>query len=498
MKKYIKTIIIFVLMIGLVNINGININATAAEGKWPKGPAKKSITAESAIVMELNTGAILYEKNIHDKHYPASITKIMTTLLCLENASMTDTVTFSSNAVNSIEYGSSHIGVVPGEKIKMEDCLYGIMLMSANEVCNGVAEHIAGDIDSFVDMMNNKAKELGCEDTHFANTNGLYLKNHYTSAYDMALISRAAMKNNMFRKITGTKTYTIPKTNKNEKRGLYNKHNMLHPTTYPQYGYDYCIGGKTGYTNIARWTLVTFAKKGDMELVCVVMKTAGPPPAEPNEYTDTIKLLNSVFDNYSVYSMSTDSDKEETEGQYSLFTRYNKLFDSDDSPLYIQKKAGIVLPNGVDISQAEKNVEFYNDIAVTEGENIIGKVTYTYAGKTAGSANIYYNTEKVSDTNLNSNITQIVNEAEDEKNKNEAEAQEKENEKGNRTTETIIKIIAIIAALAILILIVLIILRRTVLRRRYIRMYNRRKMLSKYSQKPVKSKRRRRRNKKLF
>ena len=498
LRTYLKKVIIMILLLSMVNINGVSVSATGAKtAEWPKGPAKKSITAESAIVMELNTGAILYQKNIHDRHYPASITKIMTTLLCLENAPLSDTVEFSYNAVNSIEYGSSNIGVMAGEKIKMEDCLYGIMLMSGNEVCNGVAEHVAGDIDSFVDMMNKRAKQLGCKDTHFANPNGLFLKNHYTTAYDMALISKEAMKNSTFRKITGTKNYTIPKTNKHESIPLYNKHNMLNPYRYP-YGYDYCIGGKTGYTDIARYTLVTFAKKGDMELVCVVMKTAGPPETEPNEYTDTIKLLNFALDNYSVYSMEKGQSRKDIEGQYSLFTKYNKLFDTDDSPLYIQDNAGLVLPNGVDISQAEKNVELYNDVHIEEGENVIGRITYTYAGKQAGSADIYYNTERIADTNLNSNITEIVNEAEDEKNKAEAKEQEEEEKKAEASSDINVKIIIIIAVLAVVVALILLILRRTVLRRRYIRMYNRRKMLSKYSTKPVSKKRRRKRKRGLY
>lgn len=174
MKKYITKILAVLLIISTVSINAANtkVGATNApdaasqgaasvagqDDAWPKGPSGKSISAAAAIVMELNTGTILYKKNINEKHYPASITKIMTTLLCLENASLDDTVTFSYKAVHSIEYGSSHIGVVEGEQIRMEDCLYGIMLMSANEVCNGVAEHVAGSIDAFVDMMNAKAK----------------------------------------------------------------------------------------------------------------------------------------------------------------------------------------------------------------------------------------------------------------------------------------------------------------------------------------------------
>lgn len=448
MKRIVSIILTMITAVSLVYTP-----VQANNGKWPKGPSARSITAESAIVMEINTGTILYEKNINDEHYPASITKIMTTLLCLENASLTDTVTFSEKAVNSIEPGSSHLWIAANEQISMEDCLYGIMLMSANEACNGVAEHVAGSIEGFVDMMNEKAKALGCKNTHFANPNGLWMEDHYTSAYDMALIASAAMKNSVFRKITGTKTYTIPKTNLNKKRALYNKHNMLYPITYPKYGYEYCIGGKTGYTNIARWTLVTFAKKDDLELVCVVMKTAGPPRVEPNEYTDTIKLMNYAIENYEKHSLKNETSSGNEEGQYSLFTKYNNIFDTNNSPLYVDDNAGVVLPKGVDISSAEKTVEYYDDKVITEGENVIGRITYTYEGKEAGVADIMYDASRLNDETLNKSVNDIINKAEsDSKSNNEKNKTGKENkEKGK-----VFVIVGIIIGIIILVILVII------------------------------------------
>ena len=452
--------------------------------KWPSGISQNSISAESAIVMELNTGTILYEKNIHDKRYPASITKIMTTLLCLENASLTDIVKYSSTAVNSIEYGSSHIGIVANEELTMEDSLYGIMLMSANEACNGVAEHVAGSISGFVDMMNERAEGLGCLGTHFANPNGLYLDDHYTTAYDMALISREAMKNSVFRKITGTKTYTISETNLNVERPIHNKHNMLYPIKYPKYGYDYCIGGKTGYTDIARWTLVTFAKKDDMELVCVVMKTAGPPPGEPNEYTDTTTLLNYAFDKFTTHKLENDMVGNDDEVKYSLFTNYNTLFDEKDSPLYIEENAGVVLPNKVKLSKAKRTIEYYNDIKLEEGINTIGKITYSYAGKEAGTANIYYDTTKVKQTNLNEELTNYVYDMSEEKvleeNQKEIEKQEKEEQEKKSFIQTILsleiwQLVLIGFVFIIIIFLVVTFIIRAQIRKKYFGSYRRRR-----------------------
>ena len=192
---------------------------------WPQGPA---VWAESAVVMDLDSGAFLYSKNMDDTKYPASITKILTTLIAIEHSRPSEKVTFSANAVYGIEQGSSNIGIRLGENLTMEDCLYGMMLESANEVCVAVAEHISGSVDAFVELMNQKAASLGCTNTHFTNPNGLPDENHYTTAHDMALIAQAAYNNATFRKVCQTTTYCIGTTNKcGEKRWLSNHHKML-------------------------------------------------------------------------------------------------------------------------------------------------------------------------------------------------------------------------------------------------------------------------------
>jgi D-alanyl-D-alanine carboxypeptidase len=400
-----------------VNIQAANKNTTSdatnkdtteSSSCWPKGPDPDCLSADSAIVMDLSSGLILYEKNIHKKHYPASITKIMTTLLCLENSSLDETVTFSHNAIYGIERNSSHIGIDVGEQLTMEQCLYGIMLESANEASLGVAEHVAGSIPAFADMMNKKATELGCLNTHFVNPNGLHNDKHYTSAYDMALISRAAMQNSTFRKITSTKRYTIPPTNKQkESRYLRNHHQMLNPYKLPQYEYDYCIGGKTGYTTVAKSTLVTFAEKDGMQLVCVVMHACSPSIA-PNEYTDTIKLLNFGFENYKRYNTSTSLNKSELESS-PLFTKYNSLFDKENSPLQISNDACVILPVKAKLKDAKKTIQLNSNCDFKKGKNIIGTITYTYEGKTVGLSNIIYNMTDTPQLKSNIPIEKISN-----------------------------------------------------------------------------------------
>lgn len=357
---------------------------------WPKDP---SVNSESAVLMDLSSGAVLYEKNAHKAQYPASITKIMTTLLAIENCSMGEIVTFSHDAVFGIEMGSSHIGIDEGEKLTIEQSLYAIMLASANEVSWGVGEHITGTLSDFADMMNERAKELGCLNTHFVNANGLHNDDHYTTAYDMALISREAMKYNTFRKITATKRYTIPPTNKHDVDNIFlNHHQMLMGNNYPQYKYEYCIGGKTGYTTKAGNTLVTFAKKDDMELVCVVMRANGGASPE-NQYTDTIGLFNWAFENFTQYDISEAANELEN-SQMVLFDRYNPIFDSENTPLYLSNTS-VLLPNGVDLEEAVRSVEIYSDVDLKEGETVVGNISYTYNDRIVGNTNIIFRSSSV-------------------------------------------------------------------------------------------------------
>lgn len=344
-----------------------------AEDYWPGGP---EIQGESAVVMEASTGTVLYEKNAHEQLYPASITKIMTTLLALENSSLDEEVTFSYESVHNIERDSTHIFRDVGEIMTMEQCLYAVMLGSANDCAYAVAEHVGKGYENFVAMMNDKAAQLGCTDTHFNNPHGLTDEQHYTSAYDMALISRAALENDTFRMITGTKRYTIPFTNKHpdEETPLVNHHKML--TNYKgetAYLYEYCIGGKTGYTDLARNTLVTFAEKDDMTLICVVMKENGNM-----QYTDTRSLLDYCFDNFTMWNVSENEEQYKVNG-----TANTEVFGLTDSFVDLDRSSEIVLPKTVPFEDAS-----YEIIEKEGAENVVAVWEYSYAGRVVGSADI--------------------------------------------------------------------------------------------------------------
>ena len=238
---------------------------------WPAGP---DITPYAAVLMDLDTGTILYGKDMHAQHYPASITKVMTALLAVENGTADQIVTFSHDAIYNIEPGSANISMKVGEQITLDTALRCMMSASANEVAYAIAETIGGTYDNFIQMMNDRAAELGCTDTHFANPHGLYDATHYVSAHDMALIAAAAYSNEWFRDFCGLTSYNRPVTAMvNEPWVIYNHHKMFRQDS--PYYYEGCTGGKTGYTDEAHNTLVTYAERNGTRLVCIILHGEG-------------------------------------------------------------------------------------------------------------------------------------------------------------------------------------------------------------------------------
>ena len=367
-NRWKKAACLILTIIAAVCLGKVDVKAA---DYWPDAPETLS---PGVILMEESTGTILYEKNSDEAHYPASITKIMTTLLALENGNLSDMVTFSDDAINNTE--GSGIARDYGEQMTLEQCLYGVMLESANECAYAVAEHVGGTVENFVDMMNAKAKELGCTNTHFANPHGLQDENHYTTAHDMALIAQAAYQNETFRIIIGTKMYTIPPTNKHaEETVLRNHHDMLctYHNANRKYLYPYCVGGKTGYTATANSTLVTYAEKDGMTLICVVMDTQSP-----NQFIDTVNLFDYAFDNFQVLNVAYNATN------YSAETTVdNGNLNNIEPFVELDKDAIIVLPKTAEFSDTSSSVE-YND----SDPEIAGSITYTYAGRNVGKADI--------------------------------------------------------------------------------------------------------------
>ena len=286
---------------------------------------------------------------------------------------MDEIVTFSHDSVYKTV--GSGIARDVGEEMTMEQCLYGVMLASANECAYAVAEHVGGDIGTFVQMMNDRAAALGCQNTHFNNCNGLPDEQHYVSAYDMALIAREAYKNEAFRIICGTKSYTIPFTNKHtaEETPLHNHHQMLYPLRTRQYLYEYCLGGKTGYTSVANYTLVTYAEKDGVTLICVVLDA----PAGSN-YDDTRGLFDFCFDNFKKVNVS------ESETSYTQKNQERENILGEYEPFVaLDESSNIILPITAEFSDVDSQIN-YNE----QDEDVLGSIEYTYAGRLVGSADI--------------------------------------------------------------------------------------------------------------
>lgn len=352
-----------------------------ADVYWPEGP---SISTPTAIVIEVNSGAVLYEKNSDEVNYPASITKVLTTLLALENCDLDEVVTFSDDAIRYNQGDTSHIARDYGEQMTMKECLYAVMLESANECAYAVAEHVGqklgGNYQTFVDMMNERAKALGCKNTHFTNSNGLPDEDHWTSARDMALISAEAYKNENFRIIVGTRSYRVPPTNKHDEiTPLNNHHAMISNYKTRNYLYEYCTGGKTGYTNAAGSTLVTFAEKDDLALVCVVMRTDGH-----NMYVDTTNMFEHCFQNFQAVAIGANGNTGDNQGQN------NGIMINHDPFVKLDENAHVVLPITADVSDVEMTV-----VKKDLPKDVIAKLNYTYGGHVAGCVDVVFSNAQV-------------------------------------------------------------------------------------------------------
>ena len=315
---------------------------------WPKGP---NVEAQAAVLMDVNTEAVLYSKNGDTQLYPASITKIMTTLLACENLNVKTKITVSENASTSVSAGDSSIYAAPGEVFTRDQTLMAVMLQSANEMSVAVAEEVSGSVKKFTELMNWRAKLFGCKNTHFNNPNGLPDETHYTTASDMAKIAKSAWLNPLFRRYCTRRYYEIPATNKfAEARQLLNHHKMMPGQSY---AYDGVLGGKTGYTDAAGSTLVTYAKRGNSILIAVVLNSTN------GAFPDTTSLLDYGFDNFEKVDLNIDTDPVP-----AVFLPCEKHLLKDWNNLcsfYYMRHVYVTVPTGTDVSQLVKKQKLLNN-----------------------------------------------------------------------------------------------------------------------------------------
>ncbi|MDW5300560.1 MAG: D-alanyl-D-alanine carboxypeptidase family protein [Sedimentibacter sp.] len=358
----------FVFSIFLLNTNKVS--------------AEPNILSDTAILIDAKTGTLLAEKNADQKMYPASLTKIMTAILAIEMGNLSDVLTVDEDTPYEIE--GSHIALEPGEILTLKDLLYALMLPSANDAASAIAKHYGGSTEKFVNLMNEKAKELGAYNTHFANPHGLHDENHYTTAADLALITKYAMTNETFKKIVSTVKYEIQTTNKkSEVRYFTTLNKLLYNTSsnqiyvngvYISPFYEYATGAKTGYTPEAGNCLVATATKDGTDLIAVTMHGVSL-----EMYQDAHNLFNYGFNEY----------KSTTLISKNTYIKNIEIKNGDSREISVITESDLttLMKKGSD-NNIESNVVI-NDITLPlEKNQVIGKIEYTLDGEIIGSVNL--------------------------------------------------------------------------------------------------------------
>lgn len=319
LKKVIIFFILFILFIGIFynvcfatemqdKYLTVVLNDFNGETKTDQNSNNQvQIYSESAILMEQTTGKILYEKDIYARKYPASTTKILTGIIALERCKLDEKAVASDVAINTIKSGYSTANIQVGETFTLEQLLDVMLIHSANEAANIIAEHISGSIIEFSKLMNSKAKEIGCLDSNFVNPNGMHDENHYSTAYDLAIITRYCMKNEKFRQIVTKMECSLPQTELWQEPRIYKNTNSL-LILDNKYYYPYCIGGKTGFTTPAKNCLTSSSNKDGFETISVVLHAEATEDGLSARYTDTIKLFEYGYNNYNINDILEEYD----------------------------------------------------------------------------------------------------------------------------------------------------------------------------------------------
>lgn len=385
MKKYNfirKVFIVFILITIICNVFVINSFATSdssASDSITSGASASVLStySPSCLLMDATSGSVLYSKNANTKMYPASTTKIMTAILTLENCSLSDVAVASHNAIFSIPSGYSIANIQEGEELTIEQLLNVLLIPSANDAAIVLAEHIAGSVEAFADMMNAKALELGCKNTHFVNPNGIHDENHYSTAYDLALMGQYAMGFDTFREIVAKTSYSLPQTNKYDKDDrLFVTTNVLLRKNYSSsptnYYYEYATGAKTGYTDAAKNCIVATATKDDISLIVVVLGAGTTDDGISERALDCKRLFEYGFNNFSMTQIASQNSAA------TQITVKGATQETENLDLLYSEDIVALLPSDYDVDSLEGTVELSDGISapIAEGTNL-GTITYT-------------------------------------------------------------------------------------------------------------------------
>lgn len=414
LSRHLRTLIAHTLCLCLLSgfILGSTIVAEAAPiGSAGSGgaayPVPPEIESGNCILIDADTGIVLYEKNSDEKCYPASVTKLMTALLVVENCNLNDTLTVSANAVSSVKYGDASAGLKKDEEFTVEQALNIMLIKSANDMAYALGEHVGGSIANFANMMNKRAEELGCTGTHFSNASGLTDINHYTTARDMALICRAVINSpTIMNAISYTKSYSVPPTNKTADTRYYR---LSHSMVTGKYLYEYCLGGKTGYTDAAGHTLATFAGKDGLRLICVVFNST-----DEQRYIDTTALFEYAFNNFHRMNIAQNEDTfsfNQGLGLSAFGVNGKALSGGSNITLSVPDSDYVLVPHGLSFSELTKEIVFNNNVPSDDdneenssagsssgaaGDTTFAEIDYYYDGHLLGHTNLIFS-ERLSD-----------------------------------------------------------------------------------------------------
>lgn len=356
-----------------------------------------SVEAAAVFLAEFDSGEVLYEKNADAQRAPASLTKIMTGLLAIEalengQCGMDDIVTAGADCQQGLEEDSSNSGIQSGEQMTFRDLLYCAIVHSANDACNVIATYVAGSISAFVDLMNQRAAELGCTNTHFANVNGLPADGHYTTARDLYIITKEAMSHPDFVTICNTVTYTVPATNVNDAREIWNSNALITDGGYyatvtqqkagHSYLYEGASGVKTGYTRAAGYCLISTAERNGINVIAVVLGCSGELNSDSLEFgnfADTVTLYDWVFDNFSYKTLLSSA-------QFSREVTVDLAADGGSVLLRPEEDLTALMPSDVDDSSISTDVTIYDELLVAPiaAGTELGEVSVTVNGEEAG------------------------------------------------------------------------------------------------------------------
>ena len=334
-----------------------------------------TLYSDAAILIDSATGKVLVEKNSNEKMYPASTTKILTAIIALENCKLEDKITASYDAVMSIPVGYSNAAIQPDETLSLEELLNLFLIHSANEVGMILAEHISGSVENFANLMNQKATEIGCKNTHFTNPSGIHDEEHYSTAYDMALIAQYCMKNETFRSIVSKPSCEVAATDKYEDRYFVNTNDLIRPSS--QYYYEYAIGIKTGFTSQAKNCLIAASKKDNMELITVILGAQTTPDGKSARYLDSINLFEYGFNNYKFEEVMSQNEAVQE------ITIKNATKETKNLSLLIKDSISSTVPMNFNSENLDYSIELNENISapIAEGSTL-GKISYNIDGVT--------------------------------------------------------------------------------------------------------------------